>query len=250
MFFPIGDTQVNGGHYPYVSYLLIYVNFIVFGAQMLTEGNLICQGAVIPQNIINGRDLYTLVTSLFLHGGYLHIIGNMLFLWVFADNIESRIGSLRFLFFYIAGGVFATFAHIYFSVKQEDLSACCIPCATGAYECINNVSACTNFIPSLGASGSISAVLGAYLVVFPKSRIKVLVIFLFRSIYISAWVFLLLWFGQQLLAGVGGSFLDDIDGLEGVAWWAHIGGFVFGFITGLLIKFTFPDEDDNDFVLE
>jgi membrane associated rhomboid family serine protease len=245
MFFPIGDTQVKGGHYPYVSYSFIILNFLTFAAQMMTEGNLICQGSAIPHNIINGRDLYTLVTSLFLHGGYLHIIGNMLFLWVFADNIEARIGSVRFLFFYIGGGIFATFAHIYFSVKQEDISSCCIPCATGAYECINNLSACNNFIPSLGASGSISAVLGAYLVVFPKSRIKVLVIFLFRSIFVSAWIFLLLWFGQQVLAGFGGSFLNEIEGLDGVAWWAHIGGFVFGFIAGLLIKFTFPEEEEG-----
>ncbi len=237
MIFPIGDTQVKGGFKPIISYSFLTINILIFGIQMLIPGNLVCEYSAIPQVIINGNNLHTLITSIFLHGGAMHLIGNMLFLWIFADNIEATIGSFKFLLFYLLGGIVATLAHIYLDGGTADISNCCIPCTNTGPNCIGEgVVLCSGYIPSLGASGAISAVMGAYLVMFPKSQIKILVIFLFRNFYISAWVFLAFWFGQQLFSGF--SNLSSITGISesGVAWWAHIGGFLVGLIGGLLFK--------------
>lgn len=201
---------------------------------MVTEGNLICQGAVIPNEVAKGNDLHTLISSMYMHGSIMHLLGNMLFLWIFADNIEATVGNLRFLLFYIGGGVFASFAHIYFNMGASDFTTCCIPCASGQYECGETSTACMGYVPSLGASGAISAVMGAYIVMFPTSKIKVLVIFLLRSVFVSAWIFLGLWFATQLISGLGS--MSNISGLGGIAWWAHIGGFVFGLGMGIAFK--------------
>lgn len=211
MFFPIGDTQVNGGHKAYVSYALIFINIAVFlwSISLGMDGyqSFLTNYGTIPGEITRGMDMHTLITSMFIHGGWMHLIGNMIFLWVFADNIEAIIGSLLFLIFYIAGGLAGTAAHIFTD--------------------INSV------IPSVGASGAISAVLGAYLVMFPKSKIKVFILFFVT--YMPAIIFLLLWFGQQMLAGVGS--LNAVSAESaGVAWWAHIGGFLFGVAVGLVFK--------------
>jgi membrane associated rhomboid family serine protease len=135
----------------------------------------------------------------------MHLLGNMLFLWIFADNIESTIGSLRFLVFYLLGGIAATAAHII----TDPFSP----------------------IPMLGASGAISAVLGAYLVMYPRSRIKVLLFFLIR-LRVPAILFLGLWFYMQMSSGLGA--LSGESG--GVAWWAHIGGFAFGLASGFWMR--------------
>ena len=160
MIFPIGDDNVNGGSRPYLSYGFIVLNILIFIFQIsLESGELqrfVYQYGTIPSVIISGQNYGSLFTSMFLHGGWMHIIGNMMFLWVFADNIEAVIGNSRFFVFYLLGGLFATGAHI--------------------------LSNTASVIPSIGASGAISAVLGAYLVMFPKSQIKVL--FFFRIIYI------------------------------------------------------------------
>lgn len=244
MIFPIGDTQVKGGHYPYVSYFFIFLNIAIFILQTTTQGSLICEGAVIPESIMRGQDQYTLLSSLFLHGSLVHLLGNLLFIWVFADNIEAKIGSIRFTIFYLVGGVVATFAHIYFGSKALAVSDCCIPCSADFLACNSNVKACPNFIPSLGASGAISAVIGAYMVMFPNSQIKVLVIFLFRSIYTSAWFFLGLWFVTQLVSGFFSHSHLPIAGLDGVAWWAHIGGFIFGILCGFIFRSVYDFKED------
>ncbi|MFZ1705621.1 MAG: rhomboid family intramembrane serine protease [Saprospiraceae bacterium] len=232
MFFPIGDTQVEGGHKPYVSYTFIGINILIFGIQFITPGNLVCEFAAIPKSIIGGDRMYTLISSLFLHGSWMHLLGNMLFLWVFADNIEAKIGSLRFLIFYLLGGIFATAAHIYFSARGANMDMItCELCNTFA-PCDPTQNPHASIIPTLGASGAISAVMGAYLLMFPKSKIKVLILLFFRSFYVPAILFLLLWFGQQLIAGMG-SLNPLTSGNEGVAWWAHIGGFVFGLGAGI-----------------
>ena len=211
MIFPIGDTQVEGGYKPVIAYSFIAINILVFFYEVSlgagTNQFLHTFGSI-PSEIMNGEDYYTLFTSMFLHGGWMHLIGNMLFLWVFGDNIEATIGSPKFLLFYLAGGVAASAAHIFFNMGSN--------------------------IPSVGASGAIAAVLGAYLVMFPKSKIKMLVIILFRNFEIPAIAFLGLWFAQQLISGFGeiGSTADT----AGVAWWAHIGGFVFGVMFGFLFK--------------
>ena len=211
MFFPVGDTQVQGGYKPIVAYSFLVINILIFLFQFSlgTGANqfLMTYGSI-PAEITSGQDYYTLITSMFLHGGWMHLIGNMLFLWVFGDNIEATIGSVKFFIFYIFGGLAASGAHIFFNWDSN--------------------------IPCVGASGAIAAVLGAYLVMFPKSKIKILVVILFRNFEVPAIAFLGLWFGQQLLSGVGE--IGNTADTSGVAWWAHIGGFVFGVAFGFLFK--------------
>ncbi len=213
MIFPIGDENVQGGAKPIFSYAFIAINVLVFLFQVTLGQQGINQFlttyGTIPLEIMNGEDYFTLMTSMFLHGGWMHIIGNMLFLWVFADNIEAVIGNIPFLLFYILGGLAASAAHIFFNT--------------------------TSSIPSVGASGAISAVLGAYLVMFPASKIKVLVVYFFRSFTMPAIFFLGLWGVQQFISGfmsLGPATADT----AGVAWWAHIGGFVFGVAFGFLFR--------------
>jgi len=235
MIFPIGDTQVQGGYKPIITYSFIIINIVVFINQVLTPGNLVCEYSVIPTDIMSGKSYHTLITSLFMHGSWMHLIGNMLFLWVFADNIEAKIGSYKFFIFYIAGGLFASFAHIYFTTLGVSLAdITCFPCLEQNNCPSENVYSAT--IPSLGASGSISAVMGTYLLMFPKSKIKMLVVIFFRSFHVPAFLFLGFWFIQQLFSGMGTLNPDTAAG-TGVAWWAHIGGFVFGVAFAIYIKF-------------
>ncbi len=210
MIFPIGDDQVKGGSFPIFSYGFILLNCIVFFIEMQQLGigeaafeQFIQTYGAIPAEITNGQDYFTLFTSMFLHAGWAHIIGNMLFLWIFADNIEATIGNIPFLLFYLLGGLAAHAGHIYFNMDST--------------------------IVTVGASGAISAVMGAYLVMFPSSRIKLLfLVFPFR---IPAFLFLGFWIWEQF-AGVG----QVSEGGGGVAWWAHIGGFVFGVIAGIIFR--------------
>jgi membrane associated rhomboid family serine protease len=211
MFFPIGDTQVIGGHKPYVAYGLIFMNVVIFLWSITLGVNgfqtFLTDFGSIPAEITQGEDMHTLFTSMFLHGGWMHLIGNMIFLWVFADNIEAIVGSTLFFILYIAGGLVGSAAHIFTDINS--------------------------IIPSVGASGAISAVLGAYLVMFPKSKIKVFILFFIT--YMPAVIFLLLWFGQQMFLGVGSLGAVSAES-AGIAWWAHIGGFVFGALVGLVFK--------------
>lgn len=206
MLFPIGDDNVKGGYYPIVSYTLLALNILVFifelnqGDQL---GQFIMDYGAVPAEITQGQRLYTLFTSIFLHGSIGHIVGNMLFLWIFADNIEAVIGSVRFLIFYLAGGLVAHAAHIFFNMDSN--------------------------IPTVGASGAIAAVLGAYVVMFPQSQVKVLfIIFPFR---VPALLFLGFWIVSQFQSGVGSLHVDTAE-TDGIAYWAHIGGFVYGLVRG------------------
>jgi membrane associated rhomboid family serine protease len=150
----------------------------------------------------------SLFVAMFLHGGWLHIAGNMLFLWVFGNNVEDKLGPILFFLFYLAGGLAASAAQI---IIQPD-----------------------SVIPNVGASGAIAAVLGAYLVMFPRRRVLTLVIFVFiTAVYLPAFVVLGLWFVLQLFNGVAGLGTDVSTG-GGVAFWAHIGGFAFGALVALL----------------
>lgn len=211
MFFPIGDTQVQGGYKPILTYTFLGLNILIFLYEFSLGSGInqfLTTYGSIPSEITAGEDYYTLLTSMFLHGGWMHLIGNMLFLWVFGDNIEATIGSFKYFFFYLFGGLAASGAHIMFNLGSN--------------------------IPSVGASGAIAAILGAYLVMFPKSQIKIYVLILFRNFKIPAIAFLGLWFGQQLISGFG-EICKTAD-TAGVAWWAHIGGFVFGIAMGFLFK--------------
>jgi membrane associated rhomboid family serine protease len=213
MIFPIGDEQVQGGHKPLIAYLFIGLNVLVFLFQVTMPGGhqqgFVNTYGMIPVEIRQGDDLYTMLTNMFLHGGWMHLIGNMLFLWVFADNIEAVVGKWRFILFYFGGGIFASLIHLLFNLHSA--------------------------IPAIGASGAISAVLGAYIVMFPASKVKVWVLYLFRSFYIPAIYFLGFWAIQQFFNGFisivpSSAFTSDI------AWWAHIGGFVFGLSAGFVIR--------------
>jgi len=244
MLFPIGDTQVIGGYKPVISYTFIAMNLAMWFLQLSTPGNLICEWAVIPDDIVLGRNLPTLFTSMFMHGGWMHLIGNMLFLWVFGDNIEATIGSLWFFIFYIVGGLAASAFHIGFDAMfTNEIASCCNPCSRAAMACVagSNVPACAGSVPSLGASGAIAACLGAYLVMFPKSKIKMILVVFFKTFQIPALLFLGFWFAQQLFSGIGG-LTDKVPG-GGVAWWAHIGGFVFGLAVGFFLKNRLIAED-------
>ena len=234
MFFPIGDDQVKGGYFPLFAYGFIALNVIAYILQMQDPNLLICEYGSVPNDILNGRNYHTLLTSMFMHGGLMHIIGNMLFLWVFADNIEATVGSVKFVIFYILGGIAASVAHIYLGAGTEQIG-CCYPCGNAqGIKCTGDViNMCSGSIPTVGASGAISAVLGAYLVMFPKSSIKVLVLAFFRSFRLPAYVVLGIWIAMQLYSGFLA--MGQAAG-GGTAWWAHIGGFVFGIAAGFLFK--------------
>lgn len=152
-----------------------------------------------------------LFSSLFLHAGWMHLIGNMLYLWVFGDNVEDKLGSVRFIFFYLLCGVIASLVH----VSMDPTSS----------------------IPTVGASGAISGVLGAYLVLFPKARVLTLIpIFIFLQVAeLPALIVLGLWFVLQFINGMV-SVSSGTAGMGGVAWWAHIGGFVAGLVFVLPLR--------------
>lgn len=225
MIFPIGDDQVKGGSNPIFSYAFIVINIAVFVLLQLGNQEFTYSNSAVPYEIMTGTDLViqqgsiphfpgptpiylTLLFSVFMHSGWVHLIGNMVFLWVFADNIESTIGSRRFVIFYLLGGVVASISHI--AIEPMSMTH------------------------SLGASGAIAACLGAYLVMFPRSRVKVL--FFIKIFSVPAFLFLGFWIVQQLVSGVGSLHGDS----GGVAWFAHIGGFAFGVVAGLVFRYRYP----------
>lgn len=215
MFLPIGDDQIKGGAKPIFSYAFLGLNVLIFGLQLMQgEGynDFIRTFGSIPAEIQAGEDLFTLFTNMFLHADMMHLVGNMLFLWIFGDNIEAVVGNLNFVLFYLLGGVIATMCHA-----------------------LSNFDSVT---PAIGASGAIAACLGAYLVMFPKSKIKVLVFYLFNTFKIPALYFLGFWILKDL-ASVSGLLGDGGN----VAYWAHIGGFAFGALGGYFAKQAYPVDD-------
>ncbi|MEZ5796215.1 MAG: rhomboid family intramembrane serine protease [Paracoccaceae bacterium] len=201
--FPIRDHNPSG-RTPYVTLALIGINVLVFLAfnLALSEPQLmrfVYTWGLVPARVGAGQGLETVITHMFLHGGWMHIIGNLLFLWIFGDNMESEMGHLGFLVFYLASGLAA--AGLQFIAE---------PAST---------------VPMVGASGAIAGVMGGYLLLFPRARVDVLVIFIvfFRIFAFRAWAVLGLWFGMQVFAG-----LSTPSDQGGVAYWAHIGGFVAG----------------------
>jgi membrane associated rhomboid family serine protease len=193
---------------------LIVINAMVFFYELtLSQSgleNFIFQFGAIPARIVEGEGLGTLLTSMFIHAGWLHLIGNMLFLWVFGDNIEAVMGEIPYLIFYLAGGLIASATHILFNIGSD--------------------------IPSVGASGAIAAVLGAYLVMFPRSRVKLLVLMGRAGMArVTALIFLGLWIVQQIFSGIAGLGVPTAQ-TEGVAWWAHIGGFAFAVVVGFVYR--------------
>lgn len=213
MLFPIGDDNIEDGHSPLFSYGFLILNVGVFVLQATLpkgmQASFVETWGAVPAEIVQGIDLQTLLTSIFLHGSWLHLLSNMLYLWIFADNIEAVVGNLRFLVFYLLGGLVAGLTQVAFDPSSG--------------------------VPCVGASGAIAAVMGAYVVMFPRSRVKMLFLIFFIVFYVPSWVFLGLWFVQQALSGfeVLGMSREDAGG---IAWWAHIGGFVFGLVTGFYFR--------------
>lgn len=211
---PIGDDNVPGAPFPIINVLLIVVNTLVFIFEATLDPNalqvFVNHWAVTPTQILAGQQWITLITGMFMHGSWLHLIGNMLFLAIFGDNIEGVIGHLPYLAFYLLGGLAAAFTHIFFNA--------------------------TSNVPSLGASGAIAAVMGAYIVMFPRSKVRSFVFLGFFGFVtrISAIIFLGIWFVLQLLNGVASLDVNTAQ-TSGVAVWAHIGGFVFGIIIGIFL---------------
>ncbi len=210
---PIKDDNPTRSK-PIITYLLIFLNVAVFGYELslMATGRLesfLYSYALIPREIVSGTALYTLFTSMFLHGGLMHIFGNMLYLYIFGNNVEDIMGKTRFLIFYLISGLAASALQIFVNPYSE--------------------------IPNLGASGAIAGVLGAYLVAFPRARVHCIVIFGFfvRWVVLPAIVVLFFWFVLQLLSGLGSlSYSSPNSG--GVAYFAHIGGFIAGL---LLVNF-------------
>lgn len=242
MVFPLYDDNTGRLTTPFVNYALIAANILVFVLlqQLGTDTEFTYSFSTVPLEITTGQDIetagrvvehpatgqpiqlpglghtpisvyITLLTSMFMHGGIAHIAGNMLFLWIFGDNIEDRLGHVRYLSFYLICGLIASLAHVFTTTLM----------ATDAGSLL---------VPSLGASGAISGVLGGYLLLHPKRRVTVI---LFRFLTdVPAYVAIGIWFAFQLISGLG--VLGQGSQQGGVAYAAHIGGFIAGLV---LIKF-------------
>lgn len=204
--FPLYDT-IRSHRFPFINVMLIVINILAFlyeirlGPAALEQ--FIFEWGLIPAELVadSSTAWQTIFTSMFLHGGWFHIINNMWVLYIFGDNVEARMGGIRYLIFYLMSGVAAVLLQTYV-----------LP---------------SSMVPMIGASGAVAGVLGAYLILFPRSRIASLVpiLFIFTIIEIPAVLFLVFWFVSQLYSGL---FAIRGGGESGIAWWAHIGGFVFG----------------------
>jgi membrane associated rhomboid family serine protease len=199
--FPLRDT-IPSRSTPAVTILLIVANFLVFFFEISLDAfslnNFIAEYGLIPDRF-EARDV---VSSMFLHGGWMHVIGNMWFLWIYGDNVEDVLGRWKYLLFYLLCGVAAAMTHVLFNAASR--------------------------IPTVGASGAVAGVMGAYLIKFPHSRIQTLVFMLFITVIeVPASLILLYWFIVQLFSGVGTIGYSQVSE-GGVAWFAHVGGFVAG----------------------
>ena len=210
---PLRDT-IPSRTAPVVTGLIIAINVLVFLHEIMLDDfsrdAFVRAYAMVPRDALAHPSSF--VTSMFLHGGWLHLLGNMIFLWIFGDNVEDRLGHLRYLAFYVATGVGA-------ALVQAHLA----PDST---------------IPTIGASGAISGVLGAYAVLFPRARVYTLLPFVFvffGIVEVPASVYLGLWFAMQLVNGAVGLAVP-VEASGGVAWWAHIGGFVMGSAVASLLR--------------
>src|SRR5829696_2241252 len=242
MVFPLYDDNADRTTTPLVNYGLIALNIFVFVVlqKLGSDTSFTYSFSTVPAEILKGVDIttparvlehpvtgqrvlipglgetpgsvyFTLFTSMFMHGGIAHIAGNMLFLWIFGDNIEDRLGHIKYVIFYLLCGVIASLAHVF---------------TTGVFASQES----SLLVPSLGASGAISGVLGGYLLLHPRRRVTVL---LFRFLTdVPAWVAIGIWFLFQLISGLG--MLGGGSQEGGVAYAAHIGGFIAGLV---LIKF-------------
>ena len=207
--FPLGDDDSQRRTTPYVTYVLIAINVLVFLLELQNGDEFINQWAFVPHRFAEdpAGQLPTVFSAMFMHGSWLHLGGNMLYLWIFGDNVEDSFGHLKYLLFYLLAGIAATFAQF-----------AALPASN---------------VPNVGASGAIAGVLGAYILMFPNARINVL---LGRQIVaMPAIIVLGFWIVLQLVSGVGSIATTSAD-VGGVAYMAHVGGFAAGFLMAFLFR--------------
>ncbi len=208
--FPIGDDDTARRTTPIVTYALIALNLLFFFVELSGGDPFIEHWSVVPRRLLAnpGSDFPTIFTSMFMHAGWLHLGGNMLYLWIFGDNVEDSFGHLKFLIFYLLCGIAATLAQLAFSTGSN--------------------------VPNLGASGAIAGVLGAYILLFPRGQVKVLmgrgVIPMPALLVIGFWIVL------QFVSGIGS--ISNSAETGGVAYMAHIGGFLAGVVLTFLLRAT------------
>jgi membrane associated rhomboid family serine protease len=206
--FPIGDDNSSRRIVPLVTYALIAINVLFFFVELAGGDAFIEKWAFVPSRFLANpiADFLTLFTAMFMHAGWLHLGGNMLYLWIFGDNVEDRFGHLKFIIFYLLCGLAATFAQLAFSLGSN--------------------------IPNLGASGAIAGVLGAYILLFPKGKVRVLQGQ--QVLQVPALIVIGLWIVLQLFSGIGS--ITAAADTGGVAYMAHIGGFIAGFILTFVFR--------------
>jgi membrane associated rhomboid family serine protease len=205
---PLGDASRRPASVPVVTIFIISTNVLVFVRELIGGDAFVMAWSAIPAQILSGHHWITILTSMFMHGSWSHIIGNMVFLWAFSPEMEDAMGRWRYLVFYLLGGLVAMLVQI-----------AAVPSST---------------VPNLGASGAIAAVMGAFLVTYPRDRIRtVLIIFIFVKVtFIPACLLIGFWFLTQLLNA--GAVAQVQSG--GVAYMAHIGGFIFGVVAARFFK--------------
>ena len=207
-FIPLGDASRRPRSFSYITSFIIGLNVYAFYLELRFGDQFVYAFSAVPYRVMHGHYLFTLLTSMFMHASWMHIIGNMIYLWAFGREIEDAMGHMRFLFFYFAGGIVAMFAQI--------------------------LGDPTSRIPSLGASGAIAAVMGAFLITFPRDRIRALLIIVVfvRITYIPAALLIGFWFLMQVVN------LGQVAQVRtgGVAYLAHVGGFLFGVVFGRLFE--------------
>jgi membrane associated rhomboid family serine protease len=200
---PLSDASRKPRHFPFATTAIILINGFVFFRELMEGDAFVLKWVAVPAHITAGHDWLTILTATFMHASWSHILGNMLFLWAFGPEVEDAMGPLRYIAFYLSGGIISMLAQI--------------------------AAAPDSAVPNMGASGAIAAVMGAFLITYPRDRIKVLlVIFIFvRVTFIPASLMIVVWFITQLLSV--GTIATAQTG--GVAYLAHIGGFAFGTLT-------------------
>jgi membrane associated rhomboid family serine protease len=206
--FPIGDDDSSRRTVPLVTYALLALNVLFFFVELSGGDPFIEKWAFVPSRFLAnpGGDFLTLFTAMFMHAGWVHLSGNMLYLWIFGDNVEDRFGHIKFTIFYLLCGLAATFAQLAFSLGSN--------------------------LPNLGASGAIAGVLGAYILLFPQGKVKVL---MGRGVVpMPALVVIGLWIVLQFFSGIGS--IANTAETGGVAYMAHIGGFIAGFVLTFLFR--------------
>jgi membrane associated rhomboid family serine protease len=212
---PLGDDNSTRRTFPIVTYALIALNVGIFLVELNGGDAFINQWSFVPSRFAAhpSSDFITIFSSMFMHAGWVHLLGNMLYLWIFGDNVEDRVGHARYLIFYLLCGIAATFAQYMFSLGSD--------------------------VPNLGASGAIAGVLGAYIIMFPGERVRVLMGY--AVVQMSALVVIGFWIILQVISSLSAFTASSQTGSGGVAYMAHVGGFA----AGILLTFILGARTDR-----